>query len=95
VEPKPLPGGASQSHMQADWFMGPAVSLCVAMLVLHHLKDHIYAIHLSWFDPRVQDASRPLYIHAYTPSPGHIHEAFDPMSLRAKNPNSYLHQDQS
>ena len=53
---EPLPGGASRSHMQAIQSVGPAVSLCVAMSVLHRLKDHIYAIHLSRFDPRVQDA---------------------------------------
>jgi hypothetical protein len=89
VEPKPLRGRAGRSHMQVERSMGPAVSLRVAMSVLHSLKDHIYAIHLSRFDPRVQDASRPLYIPACTPSPGH-HEAFDPESLRARNPNLYI-----
>ena len=42
----------------------------IAMLVLHCIKDHIYAIHLSWFDLRVQDASRALYISACTPLSG-------------------------
>jgi len=64
------------------------------MSVLHLLKDHIYAIHLSRFEPRVQDASRAIYIPACTRPSRAVH-AFDPESLRAKNPNPYFHQDQS
>jgi hypothetical protein len=47
--------------------MGATISLCVAMSVLHRLKDHIYAIYLRQFDPRVQDALRALYIPAFIP----------------------------
>jgi hypothetical protein len=71
-----------RSHLQANQSVGPSINLRVAMSVLHRLKDRIYAIHLSWFDPRVQDVSRPLYIPACTPSLGH--DAYDPESLRAE-----------
>jgi hypothetical protein len=37
AEPKPLPGGANQSHMQAGRPVVPTVSLHVAMSVLHRL----------------------------------------------------------
>ena len=67
AEHEPLPCGTTRTHLQADRSMGPAVSLRVAMSVLHCLKDHIYAIHLSRFDPWVQDASRALYIPTCTP----------------------------
>ena len=53
AEPEPLICGTGWSHMQAGRPVGPAVSLCVAMSVLYRLKDHIYTIHLSRFDPRV------------------------------------------
>ena len=56
VEPEPLPCGIGWSHLQVGRSMGLAMSLRVAMLILHRLKDHIYTIHLSRFDPRVQDA---------------------------------------
>ena len=44
-----LPCGAGQPHCQASWPVGPPYQPPVAMSVLHHLKDHIYAIHLSRF----------------------------------------------
>ena len=56
VGPEPLPCLTARSHMQAGRSVGPAVSLRVAILVLHRLKDHIYGVLLSWFDPKVQDA---------------------------------------
>jgi hypothetical protein len=68
AEPKPLLGGAGRSHMQADRPVGPTISLRIAMSVLHRLKDHIYAVHLSRFDPRVQDVSKgPIYTCLYLP----------------------------
>ena len=53
VDSEPLSCGSGRSHLQASRYVGPSVSLHVAMLVLHRLKDHFYAILLSWFDPKV------------------------------------------
>ena len=86
-------GGADRSHMLAGQPVGPPCQPPVAMLVLHRLLDYIYAIYICRFDPRVQDASWGLYIPACTPPLGG--DAFDPKSLRARNPNPYFHQDQS
>ena len=88
-----LPCGASWPHCQDSQPVGPPYQPPVAMSILHRLKDHIYAIHLSLFDSRVQDASLGLYISACTPC--RVCDAFDPKSLRARNPNPYFHQDQS
>ena len=60
--------GAGQPHLQAGQPMGSTWQPLVAMSVLHRLKNCIYVVLLSRFDPRVQDASRPVYIPAYTPS---------------------------
>ena len=48
-----LLGGADQPHLQAGWPMGPPVSLRLTTSVLHCLKDRIYTIYSSQFDPRV------------------------------------------
>ena len=47
--------GAGRPHLQADQPMGPTWQPLLAMLVLHHLKDHIYTVLLSRFDPRVHN----------------------------------------
>jgi hypothetical protein len=70
AEPGTLPCAAGQPHCQASRPMGPPCQSPVAMSVLHRLKNHIYAILLSQFDPRVHDASRALYIPACTPLQG-------------------------
>ena len=52
----PLPCGADRLHLQAGWSVGPTCWPLLATSVLHHLKDHIYAVLLGQFDPRVLDA---------------------------------------
>ena len=48
-------GAAWPIYQAARLLVGPPIIL-VATSVLHRLKDHIYAVLLSQFDPRVQDA---------------------------------------
>ena len=52
----PLIGGASQPHCQASLPMGPPCLSLLATSVLHRPRVGIYAVLLSRFDPRVQDA---------------------------------------
>jgi hypothetical protein len=50
----------------ADLPVGPTCQALLATSVLHRLKDHIYVVALSRFDPRVQNWCYPLYIAAPT-----------------------------
>ena len=40
-------------HLQADQPVGPMGQPLLATSVSHRLKDRIYVIYSSWFDPRV------------------------------------------
>ena len=47
--------GAGRPHLQTGRSMGPTVQCLLRMMVLHRLKDRIYTIYSSRFDPRVQN----------------------------------------
>ena len=50
-----MPGGAGQPHLLVGRPLAPPIGLRLAMLVLHRLKDCIYIVLSSRFDPRTQD----------------------------------------
>ena len=52
---KRITGGAARPHLQVGRPLGPPIGLRLAMSVLHCLKDYIYAIYSSRFDPRAQN----------------------------------------
>jgi hypothetical protein len=47
---------AGRPYLQAGRPVGPTCWPLLAVPVLHRLKDQIYVVLLSWFDPRVRDA---------------------------------------
>ena len=55
AEPESLISGAGRPHLQANQPMGPPCQPPIAMSVLHRLKDCIFAVYSSQFDPRAQD----------------------------------------
>jgi hypothetical protein len=61
--------GASRPHLQVGRPMRPTCHALLVTSVVHRLKDQIYAVALSRFDPRAQDWWLPLYIAARTPLP--------------------------
>ena len=62
-----LPCGAGRPHLQATRPPGPTCQPLLATSVIHRLKDYIYIVLLSWFDPRVQNGCYLIYIRPYTP----------------------------
>jgi hypothetical protein len=52
IELRGLQGG--RPHLQAGQPSGAICQPLHSMSVLHRLKDHIYAVDLSQFDPRVR-----------------------------------------
>ena len=86
------PGGTSRPHLLVGQPLGPTCQPPVVMSVLHRLLDCIYAIYSSQFDPRAHVWRSGLYIPA--PATPRADASFESESWEARNPNSYVHQEQ-
>jgi hypothetical protein len=55
AEPLPLTCRVGQPYLQVGQPVGPPVNLPAALSILHLLKDCIFAVYSSRFDPRAHD----------------------------------------
>ena len=75
VEDERVIGGATWPHLETARPLGVPPINPIAMLVLHQLKDCIYAVYSSRFDPRAHVGPSGLYNQPLPPSRACYHKS--------------------